>query len=198
MSKLFVFIDVETTGTDPHKHDLLELAWAITDESFKLVGNPQPHVQSHVIKLPPHRWGDVVADLRDNDYVRSMHIKSGLWDQLPSAELDFEEVFNLLIKDINASTRTFTGEDSVHMAGFSVEFDWRFLEAQAYGDDNPKLEEWFHHRLLNLSAVKLLFDSQGVGYEQPVNPNQHRALSDVFEAIDQAKIFAKMVKGGLF
>ena len=51
----------------------------------------------------------------------------------------------------------------------------------------------FHHRLLDFSAVKLLWATAGLSVPEPVNLNKHRALDDVREVVD----FAQALRGEL-
>ena len=50
-----------------------------------------------------------------------------------------------------------------------------------------------HHRLLDLSSVKLMLDSSGVEWERAENTGAHRAVNDVREVIAQGKIFREML-----
>lgn len=178
--RLFLFLDLETTGLDQARDSIIEAAWAFTDEAFNVIGT------SRSFLVEPKTWGDLFAAVRDNAFLRDMHTKSGLLSDLTyGVPVHIHRVDDALAADIDE----LPDHESLHLAGFSVHFDRGFLAANGF---EAALER-MHHRHLDLSAVKLLFDGLGVPYSKPVNPNPHRARADVFESIEQARLFAKQL-----
>jgi oligoribonuclease len=176
--RLFAFVDIETTGLDPDTDSIIEIAWAFTDERFEIVGTPTSML------VEPRGWDSFAAAMRNTPVVKAMHTRSGLLAEMDRTNLtDLDDVAELLRGDIQALPE----HTSLHLAGFSVHFDRAFLEANGF---RHLLVEHFHHRHLDLSATKLLLDSIGVPYDKPENLHPHRALSDVFESIHQARMFA--------
>jgi len=78
--------------------------------------------------------------------------------------------------------------------GMSVGFGREFLPAHVF-DDRLTGRSRFHTRILDISPLRLMFGSAGVGYTRASNIGPHRALNDVIEGIDQARIFMDHVRG---
>lgn len=185
MTTTFLFPDLETTGTKTGDDLVLEAAWAFTDEDFRVVGTPK----TFLVKPETHEWAQIAQRLGENAFVLRMHRETGLWDDLPTAEFDLFDVRRELENDIADIFRERPGQ--IHIAGLSVEFDVRFLEDVA-GMDFDKLG--VHHRLLNLSSLKLAYENAGAAFQRATNNGAHRALNDVFEAIEQARLFQQSLK----
>lgn len=172
-----LFLDLETTGLDAERDSIIEAAWAFTDEDFNVIGTPRSFL------VEPKTWGDLFAAVRDNTFLRDMHAKSGLLSAMTyGTPVHIHRVEESLADDIASLPE----HESLHLAGFSVHFDRGFLTANGF----DAVLERIHHRHLDLSAVRMLFDAAGVPYSKPVNENPHRARSDVFESIEQARLFA--------
>lgn len=180
--KTFLFLDIETTGLRWRQDVVLEVAWAFTDEHFEVLGEPR----SFVVKPEDHEWATIASQLRKNDIPRQMHQSSGLYDELPMAEHDILDIRKVMRADIEEQLQVGA---AIHLAGLSVEFDRTFLDEL---HDFEFEEMGVHHRLYNLSAVKLALDNVGVVYYS-AKPGNHRALADVFEAIEQARIFRELL-----
>lgn len=184
----FLFLDTETTGLDPDLDRVLEIAWAITDDKFTV-----ETFDHHLVEQ--ENWGHTNYRLRNNPVVRKMHTESGLWADLMSSldQTKFmdAEVYVALMADVTEVTDR--GED-VHLAGFSVHFDKSFLVTNGFAGwfegESPRI----HHRMLDLSAVKMMLEASGVPYEKARNDNPHRASYDVTESIEQAKIFRNLLQ----
>lgn len=183
----FLFPDVETTGTDSEKDFLLEVAWVLTDDNFQPLNEPQTFLVDQM-----DRWSDMWARLRNADpIVQAMHASSGLTQELKEREDGFanlDEIYNRMHADLMSVGRN----ELVHLAGMSVHFDKAFLMANNFGAlfwDSAHTKPLIHHRMLDLSSLKLLWESAGVEFEQAPNVGKHRALNDVYEGIAQARIF---------
>lgn len=191
---LFAALDIETTGLDQENDVVLEVAWAITDTEFNQLTPIRTHIVSHEI----HGWQEAWRLLQANDYVRDMHQRSGLaadlttkrsWS-MESMVLQFRDDVN--VAGLAADTGNRLSEEDVHLTGLSIGFDREFLKRdKSWGllFDNDALGMTIHHRLLDLSSVKLMLDSAGVPWEKAPNLGAHRAANDVQEVIDQGKIF---------
>lgn len=179
----YLFVDVETPGLDTSL-PILEIAWLLTDNDLRITS----HARTFVVDYD--RWPEVWAALNENDYVKAMHTKTGLlaeFDDGNAAMTPFLDVFDALVADLRAMP-----DESIHLAGFSVGFDRAFMEANGFGPlfNSDRLGVQFHHRLLDLSAVKLMYATAGRDIPVIANPMPHRALFDVYEALDFAREIA--------
>lgn len=179
---IFCFPDIETTGTDEHEDVILEIAWAFTDESFTVLGTPR----TFVVKPDEMDWAKIAHRLGANKYVRDMHTSSGLFADITVAESDIADIVLAFERDLRSSIVRPNFDDLVHLAGLSVHFDRTFLNANHFRLDD---EHHIHHRHLDLSSIKMMLEAAGVPYQKAENSGAHRALNDVFEAIEQARIF---------
>lgn len=170
---LFAFVDIETTGLDPLHDHVLEVAWLITNADLQPVSDARTFLVEH-----GDEWGDVFAKIREEPKVAAMHSESGLMQDLfakPAIPmLDIADAFRA---DLYNSLST--NEEAAHLAGFSVHFDRDFL-ANRWPSGIIKS---MHHRLFDLSAMKLMALSAGIPYPDIHNPRPHRALSDVQESL---------------
>jgi oligoribonuclease len=175
--RILLFLDLETTGLDPARDSIIEVAWAFTDEAFNVIGEPRTFL------VEPKSWDALFDALRAREVVREMHKASGLFEELTNEEtVGTHHVAEVLEGEI----RALPAHTSLHLAGYSVHFDRSFLERNSFGF----CLDLIHHRHLDLSSVKLLLDAVGVAYVTPINGNPHRALADVIDSIEQARIFA--------
>lgn len=179
---VFFFPDIETTGLDPENDKILEVAWAFTDDQFRPLHS---HPQRSFVIDHGFAWGDVYAQIRANDIVRDMHQKSGLIFDIQSSEASWRlfEIADILFDDIGKLPR----DVDVKAAGFSVDFDLRFLRARHdfFGLFDEGGDLALHYQQLNLSSIKLMLDSAGIEYPKP--PKAHRALADVRQGITFAR-----------
>lgn len=188
----YLFPDVEITGTDPDEDFLLEVAWVLTDDDFQPLTEPQTFLVDQM-----DRWTDMWARLRNADpIVQMMHAASGLTQELKEREDGFanlDEIYSRLHADLVSVGHN----ELVHLAGMSVHFDKSFLIANDFGGlfwDSTHTKPLIHHRMLDLSSLKLLWQSAGIGFEQALNVGKHRALNDVYEGISQARIFRDQLR----
>ena len=179
----YLFLDVETTGLDPDKDDLLEIAWVMVREDLHTVNAARSFLIDH------DDWASVYNRIRENSIVHEMHMKSGLLDDMEDNELSsLDTVFRKLHTDV--VNEVDLGE-TVHMAGYSIHFDKAFLLANDFSSlftEFGTIKPLIHHRMLDLSSFKLFLKGMGLDklVAQPHNPNPHRALDDCYEALDYA------------
>lgn len=122
---MLLWVDTETTGLDPDRCDLLEIACTITDMRAE-----QSFDQHHAVIHPDH--GIAITHADDLTALR-MHLANGLLEASLDSELDYRQAGLDLAEYLNGAARRYT----LHPAGTNPRFDLTALRltAQAQGDD---------------------------------------------------------------
>lgn len=196
MTKLFLNLDLETTGLDPDKDHILEVAWDILDEELvSVMTAPRSFIVEH-----GDSWGDVWNALRSAPtVVRKMHTESGLVSDMVSFDSDAETLFDIadiLYGDLRWTHSELPPETTIHFIGFSPAFDRSFLAAKSATQSIvSETKGRMHHRLFDLSSFKIGYELAGVEIPKIKNPNPHRALSDIGEVAEFGRLVLRDLKG---
>lgn len=127
MDRDIIVVDVETTGLDPERHTVVEVAW------YNLT------TWEHGCFVPPHNPSKVLADAE----IKALQVNRYL-DRLADEEQDRDGSQALaLAEQLHGNT----------LAGSNPAFDAAFLRSmfEGYEDTETFVPAW-HHRLLDLSA----------------------------------------------
>lgn len=157
-----VWLDLETTGLDPELDRILEIGVIVTDEDLATLS-----VHRRVLAI------DAIGAerLAANDFVREMHLRSGLIAECELSTLTLgqatAELIEILPRDLP-------------MAGATVGFDRSFLRAHA-----RPLHDVFHYRNFDVSTFRVAL--QMWGFDVPPKSEAHRAIPDLHESIALAK-----------
>ena len=173
------WIDLETTGLDPQKDQILEMA--IAESTLEDPLNTKV-IFDRVFALPSF------AEL--SPFIVDMHTKNGLLADCAKAEQFAIDVEAELLELIPAAEgiNEETGRPDLHaLAGNSVHFDLGFLRAHL-----PKFAKRFSHRLYDVSAVGLFCRS--LGMPKFKKAEAHRAAADVAESIEMARSCAQWLR----
>lgn len=188
--KLFVPLDLETTGTDENEDYVLEIAWVVCNDNLEEVTPRRSFIVEH-----GNRWQDVWNRLRANEFVRNMHATSGLAADLMSKNAwPADEIAKAMRADLRQAWSPLPPDTTTHLLGLSVDFDRKFLrhmpDFETFFPEEDSVATTFHHRLYDLSGVKIAYELAGVPIPK-VESGGHRALGDAIEALDFARAISK-------
>ena len=172
MSEKLVWIDCEMTGLDVVNDALIEVAVLVTDGDLNVLGDGVD-----VLITPTD---EQLANM--GDFVREMHTKSGLLDDLASGTT-IEEATRLAMEYIRAHV---PAARKAPLAGNTIGTDRMFLAR-----DMPELEQWVHYRNVDVSSIKELARRwyPRVLYQAPAKSGNHRALADIQESIEELRYY---------
>jgi oligoribonuclease len=171
-----VWIDCEMTGLDIVADATIEVAALVTDFDLNVLGEGV----DIVIKPPPEALDQMV------DFVRNMHVTSGLLEELDNGTtLDDaqEQVLAYVREHCPTGSRP-------PLAGNTVATDRTFLAR-----DMPELEQFLHYRIVDVSSIKELSRRwfPRAYYNAPSKGGNHRALADIRESIEELRYYREAV-----
>ena len=173
---MIVFLDLETTGLNPRKDEILEVAAIITDDAFTEVQRYQRVLWSMVAK---HDGADPEID----PVVTEMHATSGLWKESAarSAAMGY---------DVRAALCTILGayEGRHLLAGNTIGFDKSFVDVQW-----PDVAALLHYRSIDVSSFNEMAKRfwPDVYKGRPTPGKAHRAMADCEESLATARYYTR-------
>jgi oligoribonuclease len=176
VNERLVWIDCEMTGLDLTADALIEVAALVTDFDLNVLGDG-----IDIIVKPPAE-----ALQQMNDFVRTMHEKSGLLEELDSgvtmAEAE-EQVLAYIKQHCPDGSRP-------PLAGNTVATDRAFLAR-----DMADLEAFLHYRIVDVSSIKELSRRwfPRAYFQSPAKLGNHRALADIQESIEELRYYREAV-----
>ena len=171
-----VWIDCEMTGLSLTDDALIEVAVLVTDDQLNVLGDGVD-----VVIRPP----DAALE-QMNDFVRSMHVESGLLEELPSG-ISMKEAQQQVLDYIRAWVPE---PGKAPLAGNSVGTDRTFLVR-----DMPEVVEHLHYRIIDVSTIKELSRRwfPRAYFQSPDKTGNHRALGDIKDSIDELRYYREAV-----
>jgi oligoribonuclease len=171
-----VWIDCEMTGLDLRADALIEVAALVTDFDLNVLGEGI----DLVVKPPAEALEQM------GDFVRTMHEKSGLLEEL-SAGITLAEAEEQVLAYLKEHC-----EDGARppLAGNSVATDRAFISR-----DMPDLETFLHYRIVDVSSIKELSRRwfPRAYFQSPAKRGNHRALADIQESIEELRYYREAV-----
>ena len=164
------------TGLDLGADALIEVAALVTDFELNQLGDGVD-----VIIKPS---GEALAKM--SDFVRQMHTRSGLLDELADG-VTLEEGQRQVLEYV----REWVPEDrKAPLGGNTVATDRGFLAR-----DMPELEGWLHYRIIDVSSIKELARRwyPRAFFNAPAKNGGHRALADIRESIAELRYYRQAV-----
>ena len=165
-----IWIDLEMTGLDTYRDHIIEIATVITDGQLKVLA------EGPVIAIHQE---DVVLQAMDQ-WNTEHHGKSGLSERVRSSKLTTTDAERMTLEFIGR----YVPPGVSPMCGNSICQDRRFLSRLM-----PQLEQYFHYRNLDVSAVKELVKRWYPTEPQFEKESAHLALSDIRDSINELRYF---------
>ncbi|MDO8107198.1 oligoribonuclease [Isoptericola sp. b441] len=166
-----VWIDCEMTGLDLAADALIEVAAVVTDSQLTVLDGG-----IDVLIRPPQAALEQMVP-----FVREMHTKSGLLDELADGMTMVEATDAVL-----AYLRGHIEPGKAPLGGNSVGTDKAFLER-----DMPDVVGHLHYRVIDVSSIKELARRwyPRIYFASPEKAGGHRALADILESIDELRYY---------
>ena len=166
-----IWIDLEMTGLDPQRDQIIEIATVVTNSDLEILA------QGPVIAI--HQPDEIMAAM--DAWNTSHHGDSGLTSRVKQSASSTQ--------DAERETLTFLRQHVAPgkspMCGNSICQDRRFMARLM-----PELEAFFHYRNLDVSTLKELARLWNpdllTGF---VKKGAHLALDDILESIDELKYY---------
>ncbi len=182
-----VWVDIETTGLDPVKHYVLEVAAVITDDKLVEIDRFERVIRYAWAERMLVKWGaGQNASAYDVDpFVLEMHAKNGLWQASADAAAGPGFVDRELAAFITGTVGAIGEKAGPQLGGSTISFDRAFLKA-----DLPLTHATLHYRNVDVTTLNELSRRfwSSVYEARPRNPiAAHRAMADVEESLNVAR-----------
>jgi oligoribonuclease len=170
---LLVWLDLEMTGLDVTRHVIVELAVLVTDSALEPVDDG--------LDVVVHQPEDAMS--RMDDFVRTMHTRSGLLPAIAASDVSLADAQARALAYVQAHVPT---PRTAPLCGNSIGVDRRFMHQQL-----PELDEYLHYRSVDVSSLKELCRRwyPDVYKRRPAKQETHRALDDVRESIAELRYY---------
>ncbi|KAL7727850.1 hypothetical protein ACLKA6_019781 [Drosophila palustris] len=166
------WIDLEMTGLDIDRDQILEVACIITDKHL----NVKSEGPCFAIKHPQRVYDSM------NEWCIKHHNESGLVERCKSSQVTPELAENIILSYLKENLP----ERKCPLAGNSVYMDRLFLR-KFY----PLVDDYLHYRIIDVSTVKELARRwyPEVIKASPQKVVAHRSLDDIKESISELKYY---------
>ena len=165
------WIDLEMTGLDDTRDQILEAAVVITDLDFNILEKYQS-----VVFQPP----EIVENM--HEWCKKVHGESGLTKEIPQGKPIFQVEDDLLA----LIGRHFPAQERIVLCGNSVGNDKRFIDHYW-----KRLAQRLHYRIIDVSSFKEIFrEKYGIQFDKK---NTHRAAEDIDESVRELSFYTSYV-----
>jgi len=169
-SKNLIWVDLEMTGLDTDNDYIIEVATIITDSQLNFLAE-----------------GPAIAIHQDDSVLQTMdgwntkqHTKSGLINRVQTSKNTTADAERMTLEFVEK----FLKPNSSPMCGNSICQDRRFMHRLM-----PQLEQFFHYRSLDVSAIKEVIKRWYPDGKQFDKESSHLAMDDIRESIDELRFY---------
>ena len=164
-----VWLDLEMTGLEPSRDQILEIATLVTDSDLNILA------EGPVIAIHQPEAVLVAMDAWNQEH----HGASGLLARVRASRHDLRAAE----EESLAFLQAWVPAGKSPLCGNSICQDRRFLARSM-----PRLEAWFHYRNLDVSSLKILAQRWAPAVAEAFKKtNAHRALDDIRESIAELR-----------
>uniref|UniRef100_G3Q9I5 Oligoribonuclease, mitochondrial n=2 Tax=Gasterosteus aculeatus aculeatus TaxID=481459 RepID=G3Q9I5_GASAC len=175
-SQRMVWVDLEMTGLDIEKDQIIEMACIVTDSDLNILAEGP-----NLIINQPNTLLEGMSD-----WCKEHHGKSGLTQAVQDSNITLEQAQYEFLSFI----RQHTPPGQCPLAGNSVHADKRFLDKYM-----PQFMYHLHYRIVDVSTIKELcrrwFPEEFKMV--PLKKAAHRALDDIHESIKELQYYRASV-----
>jgi oligoribonuclease len=186
-----LWVDLETTGSEEDKDDIIEIGATMTDFDFERVDYRAGRDFSMVIEPSEYALGRLMK----NGIVRQMHNENGLLEDCvgdPTRKKCIEEaeaeLINWMSLAVNSRKQRGSAEKYKYMlAGSGVgHFDRRFINQHM-----PRLARLLTFAPLDVGMIRRFLKISGVdpSFADNTHEKNHRALDDVLLHLEEARAY---------
>ena len=165
-----VWIDMEMSGLDPERCEILEIATIVTDGDLQVL-EEGPDL---VVHQP-----DAVLEAMDR-WCTEHHGASGLSDAVRRSTISVEQAESQTLEFLERHCAS--GESP--LCGNSVGQDRKFIARYM-----PRLDAFLHYRIVDVSSIKELARRWYPELPSPTKKESHRALDDIVESIAELRYY---------
>ena len=173
-TRAFCWIDLETTGLDLDKDEVLEVGLIYTDFNLQVLGSYHCLLR---FETDVNQW---------DAFVVNMHEGTGLLQELATLETLSEFNADIEMFQWLANLKAIYNHESIIMAGSSVgQFDRQFVRRCF-----PQFYKQLHYRVFDVTSLKILSEMCRMPMEDlKQHQPEHRAMNDVQNSIAYARQF---------
>ncbi|CAI8021349.1 Oligoribonuclease, mitochondrial [Geodia barretti] len=167
-----VWVDLEFSGLDVSKDQILEIACVITDKELNVLAEGPDIII--------HQSDEVLGSM--NDWCVTHHGESGLTEASRCSRVGLGEAEEQMLEFVKQNVPA----GRCPLAGNTIHMDKRFLDKYM-----PRLMQHLHYRIVDVSSVKELCRRwyPAVFSKAPKKQLKHRAVEDIRESIAELKYY---------
>lgn len=186
---MILFADCETTGLDPQKSWILEVAAILVDDKLEEIARFHRVVKTSVAYVALHNPPVGLPEFDVDPFVHKMHLDNGLWKESSEASLWAHEVDLELSSWLKTHCVSVGQKVGPQLGGSTIDFDRAFFK-----QDLPKTFDMLHYRNVDVSTLnemaKRFWPDVYTHRVAPLCAN-HRAAGDVYDSLQLARYYSR-------